>query len=282
MGDPISQPIPQPVSVEPPPAAVAFRQRLSNLDWRTWLGMALTFAWLLLGYFYIRRTVGWSAFTSLPVDDLGNFLEGAFAPLAFLWLVIGFFIQQRELQQNTEALQSQLKEIERSAEQSVIQSAQMAESVVHARQETFLKIAQNVRSQLGTTAGLLFISSQSQAADGRVTPEEQSALFARLGQNDPEVFSRRLLETHIILANEPDAQFRLFFGSAVRARHTNNFIFTFERLLARAEAVDPDNMIRDSLYGSGHGLLYQIAKRHQRNAPEDFADPARTGTYIQL
>jgi hypothetical protein len=126
---------------------VAVRGALSRVDWRTWFGLAVTFAWLLLGYIYIGHTVGWTAFTSLPADQLGSFLEGAFAPLAFLWLVIGYFIQQAELQQNTRALQSQLLEIERTAEQSVIQSEKMAASEVHARQETFLNIVQNVRSQ---------------------------------------------------------------------------------------------------------------------------------------
>ena len=241
----------------------------------------VTLSWLLLGYIYIRTTVGWDAFTVLPADELGNFLEGAFAPLAFLWLVIGYFIQQRELEQNTAALRSQLQQIERSAEQSVIQSEKLAESEVHARQETFLTIAENVRRQLGTTVGLLYISSQSAAADGSVTQEEQSALFSRMGQSDPEVFTRRMLETHLTL-NDDASRFALFYGTDVRARHTNNFLSTFERLLARAEAVDSDQMIRDSLYGAGHGLLYQIAKRHQLNAPDELRDPERTGTYIKM
>ena len=179
-------------------------KRLSGLDWRTWFGLVLTLAWLMLGYFYIRITVGWNAFTVLPADELGNFLEGAFAPLAFLWLVIGYFIQQRELERNTEALSSQLQQIERSAEQAVIQSEKLAESEVHARQETFMTIAQHVRNQLGTTAGLLFLSSQGSAADGRVTAAEQSALFSRLSQNDPEAFTLRLIETHFQQDSEAD------------------------------------------------------------------------------
>jgi hypothetical protein len=256
-------------------------KRLSGLDWRTWFGLVLTFAWLMLGYFYIRITVGWNAFTVLPADELGNFLEGAFAPLAFLWLVIGYFIQQRELERNTEALSSQLQQIERSAEQAVIQSEKLAESEVHARQETFLTIAENVRRQLGTTVGLLFISSQSAAADGTVTQQEQSALFSRMGQSDPEVFTRKMLELNLVLTDDA-SRLALFYGTEVRARHTNNFLFTFERLLARAGAVDADQMIRDSLYGAGHGLLYQIAKRHQSNAPEELRDPARTGTHINM
>ena len=78
----------------------------SNRDWRIWFGVASTVFWLWLGLLYIAIVVGWSNFISQPADSLGGFLEGAFAPLAFLWLVIGFFLQQRELRQNNEAIRA--------------------------------------------------------------------------------------------------------------------------------------------------------------------------------
>jgi hypothetical protein len=250
------------------------QRRIQNLDWRVWLGLSLTFGWLVLGYYYVETTVGWERFRHLPVDSLGNFLEGGFAPLAFLWLVIGYFLQQRELAQNTEVLRL-------SVQQAEIQTQNMSASEVHARQETFLRIAQNVRQQLGTIMGFLFISSQSAGADGTVTNEEQSRLFAKLSQNDHEVFSRLMLETHLRQPTE-DARYRLFYGTALRARHTNNFITVFERLIARAKEVDSDQLICDALYSTSHGLVYNIAKRHQRNAPPELADPLRTGTQIQF
>ena len=252
------------------------------MDWRIWLGLGLTFTWLLLGFVYVMGTVGgFDRFAQMPADQLGSFLEGAFAPLAFLWLVIGYFLQQKELEQNTEALRAQAEEIQRSAEQAVIQSQKMAESEVHARQETFLKIAENVRGQLGTLAGFLFISSQSALANGTVTNDEQARLFTALSSRDYEVFSRRLLEVHI-QADDPEQGYALFYGTPVRARHSNNFIFTFDRLLERAGEVDPDGMIRDALFTNAHGLIYRIAKRYQERAPVELADRARTGSHIDL
>lgn len=236
-------------------------------DWRIWLGLSVTTAWLLLGSIYISSNIGWLNLDSIPADELGNFLEGAFAPLAFLWLVIGYFLQQKELQQNTEALRQQAE--------------QMAESVQQARQDTFLQVVRNVRSQLGSISGFLFISSQSVNASGPVTTEQQSRLFAEQSAQDPEVFSRRLLEVNLQKDTEAE-RFELFYGTAVRARHTNNFIFTFERLLRRAEQVDTDNMIQDALRYNGHGMLYQIAKKHQANAPEALADHNKTGTYLNV
>jgi len=251
-------------------------------DWRIYLGLVVSAVWLLLGFLYISYAVGWSNFTDLPAEQMGSFLEGAFAPLAFLWLVIGYFLQQEELQQNTAALNAQAREIERSAEQAAIQSEKMAESELHARQEAFLRIAQNVRGQLGTIAGMLYISSQGAAnEDGTITREEQSALFTQLNTVDTEVFSRRLLELNLA-TEDLDARYQYFYGTPVRARHTNNFIYAFDRLMRRADMVDTDNMIADSLRASGHGLIYQIMQRHRARAPEALADIEKTGKGINI
>ena len=250
-------------------------------DWRIWLGLNLTAGWLVLGAVYISNTVGWSNFGSLPADQLGSFLEGAFAPLAFLWLVIGYFLQQQELQQNTNAIADQGRQITRSAEQAEIQSQRMAESELHARQQAFMQVATMVRRQLGSIGGLLYISSQGANSDGNVTAEEMSQLFnQQAGNDDSEVFSRRLLELNLT-ADSPE-QFDLFYGTAVRARHSNHFIFAFERMLRRAAEVDGDNMLRDAIQASAHGFVYTMAKRHQNNAPAELANIEATGIHIDL
>lgn len=56
-------------------------------------------------------------FFSLPLNGLGDFLAGAFGPLALAWLVFGYFQQGDELRQGTEALKLQSEELRRSAEQ---------------------------------------------------------------------------------------------------------------------------------------------------------------------
>jgi hypothetical protein len=249
-------------------------------DWRIWLGLSLTVAWLLLGVIWIAQD-GWVAFIRLPADQLGSFLEGAFAPLAFLWLVVGYFLQQKELEQNTLALKAQAEEIQRTAEQAIIQSEKMAASEVHARQEAFLQVYRAVRNQLGTIVGFLFISSQATAADGTVTPDEQSQLFAG-SSRDPELFSRKMLELHFQLADHPDRQYELFYGTTIRARHSNNFIFTFERLITKASEVDNDGIIRDAFLGGGHGLVYKLAKFHQEHAPPELASREQTGVHIHF
>jgi hypothetical protein len=271
------------------PATTSERRRIAYApDWRIWFGLGLTGTWILLAIVYIELTFGWRGFIHLSASDLGNFLEGAFAPLAFLWLVIGYFLQKKELEHNTEALraqafalEAQLQEIQRGAEQQTIQAEKMAASEVHARQEVFLTIARRVSSQLGTIAGFLYLSSQGAAASNDpVSPEQITRLFAQQAANDPEVFSRLFLELHTRSGEE--FSFDLFYGTETRARHSNNFIFTFERLMRRAEEVDSDFLIRDSLMATGHGLLYRIIKRHQAAAPAHLADPALTGTHLKF
>ena len=252
----------------------SLRQRLEDLDWRLWLGVGLTFLWLGLGYSYVEISVGWDQFRHLSADQVGNFLQGAFAPLAFPWLVIGYSLPQREHAQTPEGLRM-------SVQQAEIQSEKMVANEMHARQETFLRISQRVQAQLGTVAGFLFISSQAAGADGTVSPEEQSRLFGQLSQGDPEVFSRRLLETSFRVGDDAE-RYRLFYGTPVRARHTNSFIYTFDRLIARAKEVDADGLISDALDSTSHGLLYNMAKRFQAQAPVDLSDPKRTGTNFKF
>lgn len=60
----------------------------------------------------------------LDLNELGDFLAGAFGPLAFAWLVLGFIQQGRELKLSSEALQIQAEELKNS----VSQYADMAKS----------------------------------------------------------------------------------------------------------------------------------------------------------
>ena len=51
----------------------------------------------------------------LQFNEWGDFLSGIVAPLAFLWLILGYMQQGEELRLNTTALKSQQRELERTA-----------------------------------------------------------------------------------------------------------------------------------------------------------------------
>ena len=54
---------------------------------------------------------------SLDLNELGDFLGGVSSPLAFLWLVLGFFQQGREIRLSNKALKLQAAEMRRSVDE---------------------------------------------------------------------------------------------------------------------------------------------------------------------
>lgn len=53
----------------------------------------------------------------MPLNEIGDFLAGAFSPIAFLFLYLGYKQQGSELQQNTKALNLQVQELNNSVQQ---------------------------------------------------------------------------------------------------------------------------------------------------------------------
>jgi len=236
-------------------------------DWRVWFGAIFSVLWLMMLSAYISGTVGWGNIIHAPIAHMGNFLEGAFAPLAFLWLVIGYFLQKKELVQNTNAIKMQYVEIQKSAAQAEIQTHAIKASELHARKESFLRIADSVKQQLGTRMGYLFLSSQG-GSSGMVSSEKIGDLWSSMNQNDPEIFSRSMMQ--VSMSHGEAYAYKLFFGTAIRTKHTESFIFNFERLIRAAEECDDDGMIRDSLTGSAHGFIYDRMIRYRDTPPSGF------------
>jgi hypothetical protein len=54
---------------------------------------------------------------SLKLNEVGDFAAGAFGPVAFLWLVLGYIQQGRELKLSSEALRMQAEELKSSVAQ---------------------------------------------------------------------------------------------------------------------------------------------------------------------
>ncbi|QDP19492.1 hypothetical protein [Sphingomonas xanthus] len=76
------------------------------------IGLVLTAAYLagLVLYLVIQGQNP----ADLPLNELGDFLGGVASPLAFLWLVLGYFQQGREIRLSSKALQLQAKEMRAS------------------------------------------------------------------------------------------------------------------------------------------------------------------------
>jgi hypothetical protein len=218
--------------------------------------MGLTGLWIALGVHYIWMVVGWQRFLAQPADGIGGFLEGGFAPLAFLWLVIGFFLQQHGLNENTEAIRLQYEAMQRNAEHAEEQARAIRANEMHARQDTFMEIAEMVRRQLGGIAGMLYMSSQAEVPSG-LMEGTLGRMWSQLNLGDPEVFSRALLVLCFSPPEDVSDVSDLFYATPIRTRHCENFIRIFERLLHEAEDCDSSGIIREAVEGSAHGNLYR-------------------------
>lgn len=66
---------------------------------------------------FIFKATELREFIDLELNAKGDFLAGVFAPLAFLWLVFGYYQQGQELKQNTVALRLQAHELKNAVDE---------------------------------------------------------------------------------------------------------------------------------------------------------------------
>ncbi len=228
-------------------------QFILDRDWRIWLGLVISVIWIAGGLWYVARVTETLPTQSFGLEAVGSFLEGAFAPLAFLWLVLGLFIQQRELANNTEALR-------RTSEQSEMQTQAIAATEMNARQETFFKIADSVKHQLGGISGMLYVSGLGPVGSGRFDRDQMDEYFNQAASGDWDTFARMFISMDYL---DEGGLPELFYGTDIRIRHTRNYMRTFERLCRLAKNCDVDGIIEDTLMQSAFGLLYRRMREYR-------------------
>jgi hypothetical protein len=231
-----------------------------SMDWRVTLGLSLTLLWFTACFTYLFIIVGSDHFIHLPTADIGNFLEGAFAPLAFLWLVIGLFLQQKEISANTLAIKLQE------------QSARRLE--LHSRQDSYFKLLNLVQGQLGAIAGFHYMSICGPTGTGEMSGEEFTEQRAISSTGDHAWFIRKMIALAIGELNDEERMHEFFFSTPIRLRHTETYRKTFKKLLEAARSVDTDDMITDALLnGSAEGLLYRVILHVEGEIRLDFTGP---------
>lgn len=81
------------------------------------IGIVLTLLYGVFSWWLIGDRV--QTLQSMSLNEVGDFLAGAFGPVAILWLVLGFFQQGIELRQGTAALNLQGEELKNSVAQQI-------------------------------------------------------------------------------------------------------------------------------------------------------------------
>ncbi|UCP09258.1 hypothetical protein K5R88_26185 [Pseudomonas sp. MM213] len=82
----------------------------------------------------------------MPLNEVGDFLAGAFGPVAFFWLILGFLQQGDELRQGTEALKLQAEELRNSVEQQSIMAAAATQQIKAQQQALQLQLEETERT----------------------------------------------------------------------------------------------------------------------------------------
>ncbi len=110
------------------------------------IGIALSVVWLsIIGLLVCLK---WESLNLLSLNEWGDFLAGATAPLAFLWLIIGYNLQRKELKANTEALQSQRDEMANQAQELANQTQHLASSARAAHKQADNSHPDNAQKRL--------------------------------------------------------------------------------------------------------------------------------------
>lgn len=112
----------------------------------TGLGAAGTAAYIYALVWLTKDRWGWLRNPNTDLNELGDFLAGAFGPLAIWWLVLGYFQQGIELRQNSEALRLQAKELKASVEQQTLM-VEVAEQQLQTGRDTLAAQLQAFQAQ---------------------------------------------------------------------------------------------------------------------------------------
>lgn len=98
----------------------------------------------------------------MTLNAWGDFLAGVSAPLALLWLVIGYFEHGEELRLNTRALEAQQEELRRQVEETAT-------------------LAQNAERQAQATEGLVQLTKDDRYRDAVREVTEAQPIFVEHG-----------------------------------------------------------------------------------------------------
>lgn len=196
----------------------------------------------LIGGLPVLGFFGIVSFKTMALNEVGDFLAGAFGPLALFWLVMGFFQQGEELRNSVEALKLQANELKDSVEQQkalveittsqleLDQKARQAEaeimlehrmphimvsfgSVASGSSGSSIEIKLKNTGASAQSVRVLFPSSNSEIKSKResvyhgFSAEEEKQFRLKLTMADPSSFSAELQIISENIRNEEKTQF---------------------------------------------------------------------------
>lgn len=123
------------------------KQKTSGFNVYLLVGVVLTIAWFWFAAHYASIKI--DAVADLKLNLLGDFIAGFIAPVTVIWLVLGYFLQIKELQ-NT------VRELQQSVDAQNRQAQSVEANTAHVQRDVFLQLAGQIIEQLDAdVAGFL-------------------------------------------------------------------------------------------------------------------------------
>jgi hypothetical protein len=140
--------------------------------WRTPIALCVTTTWLALAVWWtFYRPCGAWEVPTLALNGWGDWAAGTFAPLAFLWLVLGYFQQGEELRLQARELRNSVDQQKDLASSNKLQAQQLETShrlAVHAHVADYQPEFSNFRfDALLPENGLLRLTMENRGAPAR-------------------------------------------------------------------------------------------------------------------
>ena len=148
----------------------------------------------------------WTTFLGLRPNEVGDFLAGVFGPLAFLWLVFGYYQQGEELKHSVEALKLQAEELNESVQQQKLANEISRENIELSNREKVLSMRPKIMASfhMGTQMGDGMAKYKLTAKNlGPVATNV--SILAKIASQDIEILG---LTTRHMSSTDPDLENR--------------------------------------------------------------------------
>jgi hypothetical protein len=211
-------------------------------------GIIVSAIWFGATAVYVFVFKGVDKFSELDPNSMGDFFAGFAAPLAFLWLVLGYLQQGEELELQRKELELQRKEIERLAGEAKRQATAIEANELHARRDTFLRAAELIIAELNSLAARIL-------GYGGVAGDRMQREFWPLhGAGNRYVFFDSAISISL-QGNVAEFTNRVN-ARPHRKKNIDRYILVFEKLITQAQQCDPDESLRATFELSPMGTLY--------------------------
>ena len=119
-------------------------------------GVIATLIWFL-GIYVFSQSNSYNLPATL--NELGDFLAGIFAPIAFFWLILGYIQQGKQLDQNTKALEQQEKALQLQIDE-MKEGVKQQKEIALINEKTLQASFEKVRPEIGYYAPSAFKHSE--------------------------------------------------------------------------------------------------------------------------